>query len=62
MLGIFACSADFVFLFKKCTESVFQELHKSFNSLDPDKARRFAMPDLGPNCLQKPTADDNCRI
>ena len=23
------------------------------NSLDPDQARRFDRPDLGPNCLQK---------
>ena len=23
------------------------------NSLDPDQARRFVGPDLGPNCLQK---------
>ena len=23
------------------------------NSLDPDKARRFVGPDLGPNCLQR---------
>ena len=27
-------------------------------SLDPDQARRFVGPDLGPNCLQKLSADD----
>ena len=28
------------------------------NSLDPDQAQRFVMPDLGPNCLQSFSADD----
>ena len=28
------------------------------NSLDPDQARHFIGPDLGPNCLQKFSADD----
>ena len=28
------------------------------NSLDPDQARRFVGPDLGPNCLQMLYADD----
>ena len=28
------------------------------NSLDPDQARQFVWPDLGPNCLQKSSADD----
>ena len=28
------------------------------NSLDPDQARHFVGPDLGPNCLQKLPADD----
>ena len=27
------------------------------NSLDPDQARHFVMPDLGPNCLQRLSAD-----
>ena len=31
------------------------------NSLDPDQARHFVGPDLGPNCLQKLTADDTSR-
>ena len=29
--------------------------------LDPDQARHFVVPDLGPNCLQKLSADDNSR-
>ena len=28
------------------------------NSLDPDKARQYVGPDLGPNCLRKFSADD----
>ena len=28
------------------------------NSLDPDQARQFVRPDLGPNCLQRLSADD----
>ena len=28
------------------------------NSLDPDQARRFVGPDLGPNCLPKLSAED----
>ena len=31
------------------------------NSLDPDQARRFVGPDLGPNCLPKLSADDTGR-
>ena len=31
------------------------------NSLDPDQARHFVGPDLGPNCLQKLSADDTRR-
>ena len=27
------------------------------NSLDPDQARRIVGPDLGPNCLQRLSAD-----
>ena len=28
------------------------------NSLEPDQDRRFVGPDLGPNCLQRLSADD----
>ena len=31
------------------------------NSLDPDQARHFVRPDLGPNCLQRLSADDKSR-
>ena len=29
--------------------------------LDPDQVRRFLEPDLGPNCLQRLSADDTSR-
>ena len=32
------------------------------NSLDPDQARRFVGPDLGPNCLPRLSADDTGRL
>ena len=31
------------------------------NSLDPGQARHFVGPDLGPNCLQRLSADDTSR-
>ena len=31
------------------------------NSLDPDQARHFVRPDLGPNCLQMLSASDTRR-
>ena len=32
---------------------------QSVKSMEPDQARHFVGPDLGPNCLQKLSAD-NC--
>ena len=32
------------------------------NSLDPDQARHFVGPDLGPNCLQRLSADDKSAL
>ena len=31
------------------------------NSLDPDQERHFVGPDLGPNCLQRLSADNKSR-
>ena len=31
------------------------------NNLDPDKAGHFVGPGLGPNCLQRLSADDTSR-
>ena len=32
------------------------------NSLDPDQARHFVGPDLGPSCLQRLPADDTSML
>ena len=50
MLGKFTFfSADFFFFF---FEKFFQEYHISvLSSLDPDQAKYFVGPDLGPSCL-----------
>ena len=31
------------------------------NSLDPDQVQHFVQPDLGPNCLQRLSADDTSK-
>ena len=31
------------------------------NGLDPDQAKKIVRPDLGPNCLQRLSADDTNR-
>ena len=45
------------FFFKK----FFQECHQSVKQFDPDQAQHFIGPDLGPNCLQRLSADDTRR-
>ena len=35
-----------------------QEYEQGVNSFDPDQARRFVWPDLGPNCFQKLLGDE----
>ena len=61
LLGNFACllsSADFfiikINIFKK---NMFQEYHQSIKQSGFSQSRRFVGPDLGPNCLQKLSAD-----
>ena len=39
-------------------EKLFQEYNQGVKSFDPDQARHFVGLDLGPNCLQKLSADD----
>ena len=46
-----------VFFLKK----YFRNIGRVSNNLDPDLALRFAGPDLGPNCLQKLSADDTSK-
>ena len=39
----------------------FRKTIRASNRLDPDKARHFVGPDMGPNCLQKLSVDDTRR-
>ena len=57
ILHAFLSSADF---FSKSTfmKNYFTNTIRVSNSLDPDVARRFVGPDLGPDCLQRVSADD----
>ena len=49
-------SADYFKIsnFKKFFQDLYQIVS---NSLDPDQDQRFVGPDLGPNCLQRLSAD-----
>ena len=40
----------------------FQEYYEKSNSFDPDQDRHNVGPDLGPNCLQRLSADDKERV
>ena len=54
-----------MFFFFKLTFSkkTFRNTIRVSNSLDPDQARHFVRPDLGPNCLQRLPADDkSCHL
>ena len=39
------------------SKSSFSNAIRVSNGLDPDQDRRFVSPDLGPNCLQRLSAD-----
>ena len=43
---------------KKKIQKAFRNTIRVSNSLDPDQARHFVGPDLGPKCLQRLSADD----
>ena len=40
------------------SKNSFRNMIRVSNILDPDQARHFVGPDLGPNCLQRFSADD----
>ena len=48
------------FFFKTTFSKNIQEYNQSVKQLDPDQVRSVG-PDLGPNCLQKLSADDTWR-
>ena len=57
---LFCCQLIF---FSKSTfsKNSFRNTIRVSNSLDPDQVRRFVWPDLGPNCMQKLSADNKRR-
>ena len=53
------CFVDCRFFSKSTfSKNSFTNTIRVSNSLDPDLARHFVGPDLGPNCLQRLSADD----
>ena len=50
---LFCCPWIFFFFKLTFTKNSFRNTIRVSNSLDPDQARRFVGPDLGPNCLQR---------
>ena len=65
MLGnfctIFLSSEDFFFFKLTFSKESIRNTFRVSNSLDPDQALCFVGPDLGPNCLQRLSAEDKCR-
>ena len=57
----FLLSADF-FLKSTFLKNYFRSTIRVSNSLDPDQAGQNVGPDLGPNCLQRLSADDTRRL
>ena len=53
----FLFSAVFFYFKINLSENSFRNATSVTNSFDPDQARRFVGPDLGPNCLQRLSAD-----
>ena len=45
----------------KLFKNSFRNTIRVSNGLDPDQDRRYVGPELGPNCLQKLSADDESR-
>ena len=61
--GNFSCFFVGCWFFSKSTfsKNSFWNTIRVSNSLDPDQARHFVGPGLGPNCLQSLSADDISR-
>ena len=50
-----------IFFFLIFQKKSFRNTIRVSNSLDPHQAQCFVEPDLGPNCLQRLSADDKIR-
>ena len=53
----FSLPAELI-LFPKKSKAYLRNTSRVSNSLDPDQARQFVGPTLGPNCFQRLSADD----
>ena len=58
---MFFCHLLIFFSKSFIVEKLFQVSNLSVEQIDPDQARRFVGPDLGPNCLPRLSADDSRR-
>ena len=59
LLGNFECILFSADLFQnQLFRKILSGIPPVSNSLDPDQAQHFVGPDLGPNCLQRLSADD----
>ena len=58
LLGNFCMLFCRLLIFSK---NPFRNTIRVSNRLDPDQARHFVEPDLGPNCLQRLSADGTSR-
>ena len=56
-------SADFFFQIKTFPKMTLSgTLIRELNCLDPDQDRHYVGPGLGPNCLQRLSAEDNSHL
>ena len=55
---LFLLSADFFFSKLIFSKNNFKNAIGVSNSLEPDQDRQKVVPDLGPNCLQRLSADN----
>ena len=55
---ILLSSADFFFFKIHFSKNSFRYTIRVSNGLDPDQDQHFVGPDLGPNCLQRLSADN----
>ena len=54
-------SSDGLFQNYLFQEKIPSGIPSASNSLEPDQARHFVGPDMGPDCLQRLSADDKVR-
>ena len=58
----FLSPADFVSSKLTFSKNSYRNTIRVSNSLSPDQAQHFVGPDLDPNCLQRLSADDSCKV